>query len=235
MALAGLRQRAMRATGCSLETLLVKPAGGPAAQRLSAGPIFGGQRWLRIPSAGVRAARARSSTDGRAWTCMGPLLIDEIERLRSEPADDRATVAPALWRARPVAAASCCCRSAADRELLADRPSLAWLLLVELRLPRALLALAYGAMLGASGAAIQALFANPLASPDLTGTTSGAALGAVVTAYLFGFAAPVALADRRGRARWARWLLLLAAGRAAAPRPRPCCSPAWRSARWPGR
>ncbi len=64
---------------------------------------------------------------------------------------------------------------------------------VELRLPRALLALAYGAMLGASGAAIQALFANPLASPDLTGTTSGAALGAVVTAYLFGFTAPLAL------------------------------------------
>jgi iron complex transport system permease protein len=65
--------------------------------------------------------------------------------------------------------------------------------LVDLRLPRALLALAYGAMLGASGAAIQALFANPLASPDLTGTTSGAALGAVVTAYLFGVSAPLAL------------------------------------------
>ncbi len=30
-------------------------------------------------------------------------------------------------------------------------------------------------------------------SPDLTGTTSGAALGAVVTAYLFGFSAPLAL------------------------------------------
>ena len=70
---------------------------------------------------------------------------------------------------------------------------LAWSLVVELRLPRALLALAYGATLGASGAAIQALFANPLASPDLTGTTSGAALGAVVTAYLFGFSAPLAL------------------------------------------
>lgn len=65
--------------------------------------------------------------------------------------------------------------------------------LVELRLPRALLALTYGATLGAAGAAIQALFANPLASPDLTGTTSGAALGAVITAYIFGFAAPVAL------------------------------------------
>lgn len=73
-----------------------------------------------------------------------------------------------------------------DRDLAAA-------VLVELRLPRALLALAYGAMLGGSGAAIQALFANPLASPDLTGTTSGAALGAVVTAYLFGFAAPIAL------------------------------------------
>jgi len=70
---------------------------------------------------------------------------------------------------------------------------LAWSLVVELRLPRALLALAYGATLGACGAAIQALFANPLASPDLTGTTSGAALGAVVTAYLFGFSAPLAL------------------------------------------
>lgn len=66
-------------------------------------------------------------------------------------------------------------------------------LLVELRLPRAALALVYGAMLGAAGAAIQALFANPLASPDLTGTTSGAALGAVVTAYLLGFSAPLAL------------------------------------------
>src|SRR3954464_2819037 len=73
-----------------------------------------------------------------------------------------------------------------------DRP-LALALLWELRLPRALLALVYGAMLGASGAAIQGLFANPRASPDLTGTTSGAALGAVVTAYLFGFAAPLAL------------------------------------------
>lgn len=70
---------------------------------------------------------------------------------------------------------------------------LAVAVLAELRLPRALLAFAYGATLGAAGAAIQALFANPLASPDLTGTTSGAALGAVITAYIFGFAAPVAL------------------------------------------
>ena len=79
-------------------------------------------------------------------------------------------------------------------ELIGENRDLGIAVLVELRLPRALLALAYGAMLGAAGAAVQALFANPLASPDLTGTTSGAALGAVVTAYLLGFSAPLALA-----------------------------------------
>jgi iron complex transport system permease protein len=78
-------------------------------------------------------------------------------------------------------------------DLFGEDRELATALLVELRLPRAALALIYGATLGASGAAIQALFANPLASPDLTGTTSGAALGAVVTAYLLGFTAPIAL------------------------------------------
>ncbi|HEX8533512.1 MAG TPA: iron ABC transporter permease [Allosphingosinicella sp.] len=90
-----------------------------------------------------------------------------------------------------------------------DRP-LALAVLTELRLPRALLALTYGAMLGASGAAIQALFANPLASPDLTGTTSGAALGAVLTAYIFGFSAPLALSFGSVAGALAALLLLLA-------------------------
>jgi iron complex transport system permease protein len=78
-------------------------------------------------------------------------------------------------------------------ELARQDRGLAFAVLRELRLPRAALALTYGAMLGASGAAIQGLFANPLASPDLTGTTSGAALGAVITAYILGFSAPIAL------------------------------------------
>jgi iron complex transport system permease protein len=90
-----------------------------------------------------------------------------------------------------------------------DRP-LALAVLQELRLPRALLALTYGAMLGAAGAAIQALFANPLASPDLTGTTSGAALGAVVTAYIFGFASPLALSLGAVAGALGALLLLLA-------------------------
>lgn len=78
--------------------------------------------------------------------------------------------------------------------LFRSDPDLFSTILVEVRLPRMLLGLLYGAMLGGSGAAIQALFANPLASPDITGTTGGAALGAVVSAYLLGFASPAGLA-----------------------------------------
>jgi len=53
-------------------------------------------------------------------------------------------------------------------------PGLAWMLIEELRLPRTMLALGYGAVLGLTGAALQATFANPLASPDVTGSSSGA-------------------------------------------------------------
>ena len=45
------------------------------------------------------------------------------------------------------------------------------ILVVELRLPRTLIVLGYGAALGISGAALQAIFANPLASPDITGAS----------------------------------------------------------------
>ncbi|GAA4041718.1 iron ABC transporter permease [Sphingomonas rosea] len=72
-------------------------------------------------------------------------------------------------------------------------PEVTRLVLVELRLPRLLLALGYGATLGLTGAALQALFANPLASPDLTGASSGAALGAVVGSTFLGFVGPLGL------------------------------------------
>jgi iron complex transport system permease protein len=100
--------------------------------------------------------------------------------------------------------------------LWADDRSLAWAVLVELRAPRTMLALVYGATLAASGAAIQALFANPLASPDLTGTTSGAAFGAVVTAYLLGLSSPLALSFGAVAGAFGALLLLLGlAGRRA--------------------
>lgn len=49
-----------------------------------------------------------------------------------------------------------------------------------LRLPRGLLALMVGASLGVSGAILQHVVRNPLASPDIIGISDGAAVGAVL-------------------------------------------------------
>lgn len=73
-------------------------------------------------------------------------------------------------------------------------PGLTKLLLLELRLPRTLLVIGYGAVLGVSGAALQAIFQNPLASPDISGASSGAALGAVLGGYWLGVTQPLLLA-----------------------------------------
>ncbi len=80
------------------------------------------------------------------------------------------------------------------REAQAIDPELADLILLELRLPRTLLVLGYGAVLGISGAGLQAMFANPLASPDISGASSGAALGAVLGGYWLGLTQPLLLA-----------------------------------------
>ncbi|WP_394270651.1 FecCD family ABC transporter permease [Qipengyuania sp.] len=53
------------------------------------------------------------------------------------------------------------------------------IILAELRLPRAVLALAVGAGLGAAGATMQGYLRNPLADPGLFGIAPAAALGAV--------------------------------------------------------
>jgi iron complex transport system permease protein len=66
-------------------------------------------------------------------------------------------------------------------------------ILVELRLPRAVLALVIGAGLGASGAAMQGYLRNPLADPGLFGIAPGAALGAVASLWFGYAAAPVLL------------------------------------------
>jgi iron complex transport system permease protein len=72
--------------------------------------------------------------------------------------------------------------------ITAPKPNLAWLILTELRLPRAILALLVGATLGLSGAVLQGLLRNPLAEPGLLGVSGGAALGAVIAIY-FGLSA----------------------------------------------
>lgn len=57
----------------------------------------------------------------------------------------------------------------------------------EIRLPRAVLGLSIGAILGLSGAALQGLLRNPLAAPSLFGAPQAAAFGAVAMIAL-GFA-----------------------------------------------
>jgi iron complex transport system permease protein len=101
-------------------------------------------------------------------------------------------------------------------ELRRADSALATALLVELRLPRTLLATGYGAVLGMTGAALQATFANPLASPDITGSSSGAAFGAVLGGYWLGVTSPLALAGfGAAGAALTLLLLLILAGRRA--------------------
>jgi iron complex transport system permease protein len=71
--------------------------------------------------------------------------------------------------------------------------TLAALVLIELRLPRALLGCFVGLSLGLSGAAMQGLMRNPLAEPGIIGVSGAAAFGAV-TVFYFGLAGALSLA-----------------------------------------
>jgi iron complex transport system permease protein len=82
---------------------------------------------------------------------------------------------------------------AALRDVLGGEKTLASLVLIELRLPRALLGCVVGFSLGLSGAAMQGLMRNPLAEPGIIGVSGSAALGAVIVFY-FGAAGAITLA-----------------------------------------
>ena len=83
MALAGLRQRPIRGDRVSLETLLVRPPAVLLRSDYRRGQYSSQQRWLSHPAARWPHGARTVATDGRRWTCMGPLLIDEIHRLRA--------------------------------------------------------------------------------------------------------------------------------------------------------
>lgn len=57
-------------------------------------------------------------------------------------------------------------------------------ILYELRLPRILVGALCGALFAASGAILQGVVRNPLASPDIVGVAAGAGLAAVFTLIL---------------------------------------------------
>ena len=71
--------------------------------------------------------------------------------------------------------------------LLGHGDRIAHAIVVDLRVPRMLVGLLVGAMLGLSGAVLQGYLRNPLAEPSVLGASNAAALGAVIAIY-FGLA-----------------------------------------------
>lgn len=87
-------------------------------------------------------------------------------------------------------------------------------IVLELRLPRVLVAAFGGAALGLCGAVMQATFRNPLASPEVVGTAAGAALGgavAIVSGLSAGSAVATPLASLLG-ASVVTWMVFAFAG-----------------------
>jgi iron complex transport system substrate-binding protein len=208
MALAGLRQRSLVGDRVSLEQLLVRPPRILLRLRLPKRPVF---RRAKVAEAPPRARQGEipHHRHGRPRLDLHGAALDPRDPPPSEGGSvkGRGTllVTAALVGVFLLAVMT---PFSALRELSRQDQALAWAVIVELRLPRALLALIYGAMLGASER--RSRDCSPTRSPRRPhGTTSGAALGAVLTAYTFASrrACPVARIGG-GRAR----------GLAAAPR-----------------
>lgn len=72
-------------------------------------------------------------------------------------------------------------------DMWASHDPITRIVFIELRVPRALLAIVIGAALGMSGAAMQSYLRNPLADPGTLGVSAMAALGAVLSIF-FGIA-----------------------------------------------
>ena len=71
-------------------------------------------------------------------------------------------------------------------EVMPGVSEMAYKTVIQLRLPRILLAVLVGSGLSVAGCAFQSLFANPLATPDTLGVASGASFGAAL-GILLGF------------------------------------------------
>lgn len=84
------------------------------------------------------------------------------------------------------------------RMLLDEAPTLQRRLIVDIRLPRVLLALIVGAGLASAGAALQFLFRNPLAEPNLLGISSGSAFGGILMMMFVGDGWPLILGALTG-------------------------------------
>lgn len=110
------------------------------------------------------AAPRPSNPPGMAWSAGGPLLVWALAGLVAAAFGLSILVGP-------------------DGFGLPVAEGYARLVLVEIRLPRAVLGLLVGGALGLTGAVLQGYLRNPLAEPGLLGMTGGASLGAVIAIH----------------------------------------------------
>jgi iron complex transport system substrate-binding protein len=81
MRLAGLRQRSIPGGRASLELLATNPPAVLLRSTYRRNERSLGQSWLDHPLARPKRSRILM-TDGRPWTCAGPLMVEEIVRLK---------------------------------------------------------------------------------------------------------------------------------------------------------
>ncbi|HXG82018.1 MAG TPA: hypothetical protein VNJ05_09485 [Sphingomicrobium sp.] len=81
MRLAGLRQRALPGGRATLELLATRPPAVLLRSSYRRTERSLGQVWLDHPLAKPKASKI-VAVDGRPWTCAGPLMLGEVEKLR---------------------------------------------------------------------------------------------------------------------------------------------------------
>ena len=82
MKLAGLRQRPLHGGRATLEMMAIHPPSVVLLSNYRRRQASLGQRWLAHPLASPAGSKI-VETDGRPWTCAGPIMLDEIDRLRA--------------------------------------------------------------------------------------------------------------------------------------------------------
>lgn len=81
MRLAGLRQRSLPGGRASLEMLATRPPAVLLRSAYRRTERSLGQTWLEHPLASPKTSKI-IPVDGRPWTCAGPLMLGEVQRLR---------------------------------------------------------------------------------------------------------------------------------------------------------
>lgn len=118
----------------------------------------------------LAAAESRTRTRRRQWLVLGILLLALVLTVAlSCSLGDKSIPLKTVLDALLGKTAAPGTAEAVDLMIVRD-----------IRLPRAIVALLVGAALAISGAVLQAIFRNPLADPGLVGVSAGGALGAVL-------------------------------------------------------